>query len=298
MIGAQYAKPRTVAAASSLLSSLGPGASIIAGGQELMPAINYNVFAPTVLVDINGLKELKGIKLDGDELSIGALCVHRAIEHDILVREHAPLLAHAVSCIGGGWQVRNRGTIGGNIVSVHPLYDIIPPLLTLNASVIMVRNGEERRLSLGQLLKSTDHALGTEAILTRITIPLMHAEASWSYYKLKNTHGAYASGNAAAIVALDGDQRQVANLRVTVGSIEPVPRDISESLRVFHGHELDGDALRKIERIARDAVCDPISDQRGDAAYRTAMAGVCARRAVEQAFDKAARPTRTTMGGI
>ncbi|WP_052628184.1 FAD binding domain-containing protein [Sphingobium sp. YBL2] len=297
MIGVQYARPRNVEAATALLASLGPGASIIAGGQELMPELNYNVFVPSVLVDINGLKELKGIEPGEDALSIGALCAHRDIERDPHVNRHAPLLAHAVAQIGGGWQVRNRGTIGGNIVSMHPLYDTIPALLAMDASLRIARDGAVRDLGVGELLRSTDHGLGSEAILTRIIVPHASRNANWGYYKLKNTHGAYASATAAALVELD-ESGCLTDIRVVVGSVEALPRDISAALAPLHGAPADRDMLLRVEDIARGCVREPISDQRGDGAYRTAMAGVCARRAVERAIALSKQPEHQAMGGL
>jgi carbon-monoxide dehydrogenase medium subunit len=102
MSRAQFARMRSLEAATEMLSYLGPGAVVLAGGQELMPSINYRVLAASVFVDINGLPELKGIRLEDANLSIGALCVHREIERNELVRQHAPLLAHALSEVGGG----------------------------------------------------------------------------------------------------------------------------------------------------------------------------------------------------
>lgn len=296
MIGVQYAKPRNIKAATTLLASLGSGASIIAGGQELMPELNYNVFVPTVLIDINDLKELKGIELKDDMLSIGALCVHRELERDALVQQHAPLLSHAVTLIGGGWQVKNRGTIGGNIVSMHPLYDIIPALLVMGASVSIAKDGEIRTITLADLLRSTDHGLGTESVLTRVLIPITPLNAAWGYYKLKNTHGAYASATAAALVALD-DKGCVSDIRVAIGSVEPLPRDISPQLEKVHGNAADEALLKNVEYIGRDAVQEPISDQRGDGDYRKAMAGVSARRAVEKAIATTQLLNKTTIGG-
>ncbi|MGF6637422.1 FAD binding domain-containing protein [Paraburkholderia strydomiana] len=285
MIGVQYARPRKLEDATKLLASLGAGASVIAGGQELMPTLNYRVFAPSVLVDINGLRELKGVEFEGESLSLGALCVHRELAHDPLVSEHAPLLAYALSQIGGGWQVRNRGTLGGNIVSMHPLYDTLPPLLALGASVVVARDGDVRTMPLSAVISDSNHGLGSDAILTRVLVPRLSPVAGWGYYKLKNTHGAYASATAAALVELDGDS--LMEISLVVGSVEPLPRDLRKDMADLRGLPADGDLLNAIERIATEIVSNPISDQRGDADYRRAMSGVCARRAVSQAIERA-----------
>lgn len=291
MMGVQYAKPGKLEDATALLASLGAGASIIAGGQELMPTLNYRVFTPSLLIDINALKELRGVEIDDGVLSIGALCVHRQLERDPIVIEHAPLLAHALAQIGGGWQVRNRGTIGGNIVSMHPLYDSLPALMAYGASVVVARDGGSRTVGLSELLTDSRHGLGTEAILARVLVPIGKPDTGWGYCKIKNTHGAYASATAAALAKVD-DAGAVVEIRLVVGSVEPLPRDLSPLLsdgKIDYAH---GDYLEKIGQIAVEAITNPISDQRGDAEYRRALAGVSARRAVAEALKRASRPAQ------
>jgi aerobic carbon-monoxide dehydrogenase medium subunit len=273
-----YARPRSLDAAAELLGSLGAGAALIAGGQELMPGVNYGVFLPTVFVDINALPELKGIMLDSESLSIGALCVHREIEQSALVQEHAPLLAYAVSKVGGGWQVRNRGTIGGNIVCMHPLYDTLPALIAVGASVLIRPAGDSYRAPLREVMSSSTHGLGVESILVQVIVPRMTTETGWGYYKLKSTHGAYASAIAASLVTTDPAGR-LSSIRMVLGAVEALPRDVSDELQTLQGKLFDDDeVLEQIERICSAAVRDPISDQRGNAEYRRAMAGVSARR--------------------
>jgi CO/xanthine dehydrogenase FAD-binding subunit len=284
--GPQYARPRSLDAAMDLLGSLGAGACVVAGGQELMPVMNYGVFAPTVLVDVNALRELKGIRVDAGALSIGALCVHREIEHHEQVKAHAPLLACALSLIGGGWQVRNRGTIGGNIASAHPLYDVLPPLLALDASVEIRSGAQVRTALLRTVLGDSKHGLGTTALLTRVQIPSPPKPVGWAYEKLKNTQGAYASANCAATVDLHQDGR-IARSRIVVGAVQALPLDASEALARLQGEPVTAALLREVERLCADAVTNPLNDQRGDAEYRRAMAGVVARRAFEAAAARA-----------
>ena len=109
----QFAKPNTTEQASQLLSGLSTGAVIIAGGQEIMPSVNYGHLMPSVYVDINSLSDLEGISFDNNELSIGALTVHREIQKNALVNEHAPLLAYAARWVGGGGRSRRQRDSGG-----------------------------------------------------------------------------------------------------------------------------------------------------------------------------------------
>jgi CO/xanthine dehydrogenase FAD-binding subunit len=281
----QYARPANLAEALEVLGALGAGAVVIAGGQELMPVINYGKLMPTVLVDINGLQELAGIRVERGTLSIGALTVHRELQTDPLVTQHAALLAESSRQAGGGWQVHNRGTLGGNIVSVHPLYDILPALLALDASVEIAGADGVRRLSVASLLKETSHGLGSSALLTRALIPLQAGEGrrGHNYQKLKAASGSYGSANAAALLSLRSDGR-VGSLRLAVGAAGPRPADLSGELDGLVGRVANEALLTDIERIGAAAVREPLNDQQGEGGWRRAMAGVMARRAVAGAL--------------
>jgi CO/xanthine dehydrogenase FAD-binding subunit len=281
----QYARPRNLAEAVAALDALGTGAVVIAGGQELMPVMNHGRLMPTVLVDINGLPELTGIRVEGRELSIGALTVHRQLQTDPLVAEHAALLAESSRQAGGGWQVHNRGTLGGNIVAFHPLYDILPPLLALQAVVEIAGPDGLRRVSIAALLKETSHGLGTSTLLTRVFVPLAEGNGrrAHNYQKLKATSGSYGSANAAALLSLRTDGR-VGLLRVAIGAAGPQPADLSAEFVGFAGRPVNDALLTDVERIGAAAIREPLDDQQGEAGWRRAMAGLMARRAVAGAM--------------
>ena len=277
-----YARPRDLEQASQLLASLSSGAVIIAGGQEIMPFINYGVMMPDVYVDIGGIKALRGVNVAADEVSIGALTVHRDIQSTEEIVERLPLLAYAAQQIGGGWQVHNRGTIGGNVVAMHPLYDIAPALLALNADVELLSDKGLQRLSLLQLQNDSSHGLGSSSILTRILVETMSPNALWGYYKLKNTAGAYGSANAAVVIKMDG--AKIASVRIVIGAVSEKLVVISESLDGCLGSPYTLEIGQAIEKACIDAIDEPLSDQQGDGVWRKAMAGVAARRATEMAL--------------
>ncbi len=182
-------------------------------------------------------------------------------------------------------QVHNRGTIGGNIVAMHPLYDILPSLLALGAEVDVLKGEGEARVALADLMKDASHGLGSESLLVRIHLKPMTPSAGWSYEKLKITAGGYGSANAAAIVTLDGDK--ITGLRVVVGAVSALPVDMSDALGGCRGQAWSEHLAEEIEEKASAEVTDPLSDHQGDGDWRRAMAGVMARRAVETAVSKA-----------
>lgn len=285
----QFARPRSLERAIALLDNLGVGATLIAGGQELMPHLNYGRLMPSVIVDIGALAELEGVNQADGVISIGALTVHRRLQTDPLIVRSVPLLSEAASQVGGGWQVHNRGTIGGNIVSMHPLYDLVPPLLALNAHVEIAAPASPRRISLAALIQETSHGLGSRAILTRIVVSPQPDGAGWSYQKLKFTDGSYGSANAAALVVLDASGR-IAELNVVIGGVADRPIDASDALRrELVGGLIDHKVAERLEKVSSSLVTHPLADQQGGAEYRRAMAGVMARRAIIAAAARAAK---------
>ena len=279
-----YARPRDLEQASELLASLSSGAVIIAGGQEIMPYINYGVMMPDVYVDIGGIDALRGVSAETNEVSIGPLTVHRDIQNIEEIVETLPLLAYAAKQIGGGMQVHNRGTIGGNIVAMHPLYDVAPALLALEAEVELLSEKGSQRMSLAELQDLSNHGLGTSSILTKILVKPMSPTTLWSYYKLKNSAGAYGSANAAVVIQLDGENLK--SIRVAIGAAAEKVVVVSGNLDGYLGGPYTSEVGLAIQKTCSDAIVEPLSDQQGDGVWRKAMAGVAARRATEMALGK------------
>jgi aerobic carbon-monoxide dehydrogenase medium subunit len=278
----QYARPKSAAQAVQLLDGLGAGAMIIAGGQEIMPHVNYGKLMPAVYVDIGALNELRGIKRETDgTISIGALTVHRELQRESLVRDSLPLLSYAAGLVGGGWQVHNRGTVGGNLVAMHSLYDITPPLLAMSADVEIIGVKGVRRAPLATVIAETSHGLGTTSVLARVLVKPLGGGAGWSYQKLKITDGSYGSANAAVVVAFDGPK--LTALRVVIGAVAERPIDASAALKPLLGRPLDERSLAEAEATCAALVTQPLADQRGDGAWRRAMAGTVARLALAAA---------------
>ncbi len=280
-----FARPRSLDQAAALLDATTGGAVIIAGGQEIMPHVNYGVLQPDVYLDIGALKELRGVEVSDSELAIGALTVHRDLQQHQLIKEQLPLLAFAASQVGGGWQVHNRGTIGGNIVIRHPLYDIVPALMALDARIELAAASETRQVALDQWIAHPGNMAGE--ILTRVLVAPMPSDAHWCYEKLKSTSGSYGSANCAAIVQLSGEK--ITGLKVIIGATTELPVDASAALTDCLGQELSNDLEDFIQKSCTALITEALSDHQGDAQWRRAMAGVVARRAVRAAINTARR---------
>jgi carbon-monoxide dehydrogenase medium subunit len=283
-----FARPRSLAQAAELIAGLSTGTVLIAGGQEIMPSVNRGILRPDVYVDIGSLQELQGIAIDADTgmLAIGALTVHRELQRDALVQEHAPLLALAAGKAGGGRQVHNRGTIGGNLVAMHPLYDLAPVLLVLGAELEMIRDGALQRAPLAQVIKDTGHGLGSESILVRVLLPTMAPASGYAYEKLKMAGGAYGSANAAAVLKLaDG---KITDLQLVIGAVAEQLVEASDAAAFLVGQVWCAEAAERLKTAVSELITEPLSDQQGNGEWRRAMAGVMAARACAAAVGAAA----------
>ncbi|MBM3514818.1 MAG: hypothetical protein FJX59_14060 [Alphaproteobacteria bacterium] len=281
-----YARPRTLAEAAAVLSEIKSGAVVVAGGQDIMPHINYGRLMPAVVVDVGTISELRGIASDGDGLAIGALTTHRELRSHASVVRHAPLLAAGAGEIGGGWQVHNRGTIGGNIAALHPLYDIVPALLALGAEAEVHDDQGTHRMPVDKIVSNTGLGLGTRSVLARLHLRASPPGGGWGYRKLKATAGAYGSANAAAVVTLN--KGEISSLRVVIGGASALPVDASAVAARAVGQRWSDRLGDEIETACRELIKQPLSDQQGEGSWRRAMAGVMARRAVQDAIARVA----------
>ncbi|MGQ0551452.1 MAG: FAD binding domain-containing protein, partial [Armatimonadota bacterium] len=207
------------------------------------------------------------------------------------------LLVEAAAQIGGGMQVRNRGTIGGAVSSGNPAYDFAPCLVAIDAEVRLVSASGERRVRAAQFF--TDAfvtAARADELLAGICIPANGAQAAgpstrYAYEKLKFTDGCYCIASAACVVRMHADGT-LASVRLALGGVEAVPVRLDAVEARLAGARLTGGLLDDVAALARKAVASPIDDVMADGEYRRAMAGVVARRALARAAARAggARP--------
>jgi carbon-monoxide dehydrogenase medium subunit len=194
-----YAKPRALAEALELLAH--PGAKVLAGGQSLIPSLNMRLSAPALLVDITGLAELKGIKLDKDTVRIGALTTHAEIERSEVVNKHLPLLAEAVTHIAHP-AIRNRGTLGGSLALADPAAEYPACVLALDATIIATGPKGERRIKATGFFKSLfETDLKDGELLAAVEFKAQQKDAKSAFLELARRHGDYAIVGLAAFAA-------------------------------------------------------------------------------------------------
>ncbi|MFD2180493.1 FAD binding domain-containing protein [Veronia pacifica] len=277
-----YYSPDTVADAIALLAEFGGDAKLLAGGHSLLPMMKMRFAEPVNLIDINGLNEIKGIDIDEENIIIGAMTPENDILRDDRLETACPLLFEATKLIADP-QVRNRGTIGGDIAHGDPANDQPSIMLALDATL------EITGVEGPRLVAAADFFLGTyttaiqpNELLTRIIIPRAHGSKGWGFQKLKRKTGDYATAASAVTMRMvDGkcDQVRIALTNLGPKSFRPVKAEW-----ILEGHPPTDDRIEAAVQLAM-AETDPAADQRGNEEYKTAMAGEMLRRALQQAMN-------------
>jgi carbon-monoxide dehydrogenase medium subunit len=259
----EYAKPASVDAALAILRS-NDGARALAGGQTLINVMKARAASPDVLVDLNGLDDLKGIELAADgTLTIGAMATYTEIL-ELAEARARPILGEVCATIADV-QVRNRGTIGGNLCSNDPTNHLPPLMAAIGATMTIVSESGERTVSSDEFFLGVYlTAVGLGELLTRITIPAGKNDGFAAV-----TLGADGTCIANAAASLDG------GLRVALGCVDAVPV-------VVHPSGTDDESVRT---AVRDANLLPPADVHASSEYRTHLAGVLAVRAARQAVE-------------
>ena len=260
-----YCSPGTLDEALALLAEHGGEAKPLAGGQSLIPAMNFRLARPAVLVDLNGIAELAYVRPQSGGVVIGAMTRQRAVERNDTVRGAAPLLAETLPSIAHP-QIRNRGTVGGNLGTASPAGDALPPLLVEEAEVELASAGGVRTMPLTDFLVGPKrNALGADELITAVRVA--PSRASQTFMKVGPRNAMVIAVCSLAVVA----DRERGELRASFGSAGPVPGLVRCPIE---------DAKELPERV--EAAASPIDDVRGTAAYRRHALRVLAGRALER----------------
>jgi aerobic carbon-monoxide dehydrogenase medium subunit len=271
-----YARPASVEEAVELLAAH-DDAKLLAGGQSLIPLLKLRLALPELVVDIGRLAELDGVRDGGDHLVVGALTRHHDLTRDPLVREHAPLLAHAAGQVGDP-QVRHRGTLGGSLAHADPAGDLPAVLLAYEGTAVARGPRGERAIPAAELFSGfLESSLAPDEVLCEVRVPKL-GPVGWSFQKLTRRAIDWAT---VGVAALHGDGLA----RVALISMGPTPLRAHAVERRLAGGASPAEAA---EAAAEGT--EPTSDAWASAWYRQQMASVLVRRALEEA---AARPSVT-----
>jgi carbon-monoxide dehydrogenase medium subunit len=279
-----YLAPQTLVEALETIGQQTEGVQIIAGGTDLIPRMRTRMVKPSLLVDLR-LLGLSGIEIVGDRIRIGASTTHTDILESDLLAEHCPAMVQAARDIAGP-PIRNRGTVGGNLVNASPAADLAPPLLIYDGIAVLAKAGTEREVPLAEFFTGPgETVLAPDEILTEIKIPSIPSNTASAFIKLgKRKAMAIAVVSAAVRLTLEEGGR-IAQARIALGSVAPIPLRAVQAEAELEGQEPNENLFAEAGQVA-SSEASPISDIRASADYRKKMVSVLTRRALTTAWDR------------
>ena len=283
-----YASPKTLQEAISMLEAGGDGAKVLAGGQSLIPLLKLRLASPTLLVDINRVEGLDYIREADGQLRIGALTRMAKVERSALLMERYQVLCEAAGVVGDPL-VRNLGTMGGNLTHGDPSNDMPAVMLALDAEFAATGPSGERTIRAEDYFLDTfTVALKHEEILTEVRIPTPPPESGGSYVKLEQKVADFATAAVAAQIAVDS-KGEFSRVGLGLTAVGPTAIKAKEAEEALKWRKIsDKEALRTAVRLALKRA-EPATDIRGTAEYKKRVIAVLLTRAIDGAVRRASR---------
>ena len=241
-----YKTPNAIGEAIDLLWKTDGKAKIIAGGTDLVIGLRNGDHTPQLIIDITRIEALRKIEEKNGAISIGAAVTHSEIASSPLIAKYAKVLSDAASEIGSP-QIRNLGTIGGNIINASPAADTIPPLLVLNAIGRVVSRGGEKEVPLSQLFKGPyETNLKPHELLVQIGFPKLPSGMRSGFIRLARRDAmAIARMSVAIVLEMEKGKKQIKDIRIAAGSVTPTPRRFSEAEDLLRGKSPREETLQR-----------------------------------------------------
>jgi len=270
-----YVRADSVEGAIGTLADAGEDAKVLAGGHSLLPLMKLRLAAPTVLIDIGQLDELRGIERTGEGVDIGATTTHAMLQD----AEGLGVVSRAASLIADQ-QVRNRGTIGGSLAHGDPASDLPTVLLALEGEVVARGPEGERSIGASDLFQEyLTTALAPDELLTRVRLPAPESWA-WGYEKFNRRAEDWAMVGVCALVRTSGGECE--DVRIGLTNMGSTPLRATAAEEALRGGPLDADRIAAAAEQAAEGT-DPPSDLNATAEYKRHLARVLTRRALESA---------------
>jgi carbon-monoxide dehydrogenase medium subunit len=279
-----YQKPATVAEAIVLLAQYQDEASLLAGGQSLIPLLALRLARPAVLIDINGLDDLSGVSVTDGRVTIGALTREYMAEESETVAQTAPLLAAALPLIGHE-AIRSRGTLGGSLAHADPAAELPAVARALDAQFVVRSESGERVISAAEWFEGyLTTSRRPEEILVEVHFPVAEPGTGVAFQEVARRHGDFAIvGLAASLTLTDGT---ISDARLAFSGVADVPVRAAEAESVLVGQQLSPELFAEAARRAAEPL-DPPADLHGSSDYRKKVAATLVRRGLQAAADNA-----------
>lgn len=276
-----YFDPTSVDEAIALLREQGEEAKLLAGGQSLVPLLNFRLARPKSLIDLNGVAGLAYIEARDGGLAIGAMTRQRAVERSPLVAERCPLLAEAVPLIGH-FQIRNRGTVGGSIAHADPAAELPAVVSALDGQLVVRGPAGERVVEPdGFFTGYLTTSLAPGELLAEVRLPATRPRTGHAFIEVSRRHGDFALVGVAALVTLDAGG-VCTGAAIALTGVGPAPVRARAAEQALVGARPEKKAFEEAARRVREAVT-PDADLHASAEYRTHVSGVLTQRALERA---------------
>jgi carbon-monoxide dehydrogenase medium subunit len=276
----QYHAPESVDAMLALLAEHGEDGKIIAGGQSLVPTMNFRLARPPQLFDLNGIAELDFLRSENGTLRIGALTRHAAFHRPVAQGPTGTLLSEVVRHIAH-YPIRQRGTFAGSVAHADPASEWCAVTMALDGEIVARSRRAERRVKAADYFLGTfATALRTDELITEIRLPLLDASWRTGFYEFSRRAGDFAI--AMTVAALKIESGKIREARLAIGGVEDRPSRCRAAEAALVGKVADRQAFAEAAEVVSRAV-SPMTDLHADAAYRRDLVRATARRALEQA---------------
>jgi len=280
----EYHRPREISEALALLRDIGDDGKILAGGQSLMPMMNFRLAQPAHLIDINFIAGLDYIRSENGAVKIGCLARQARVLDDPLIRQHCPLLAAALAHVGYD-QTRNRGTICGSLAHADPAAELPAVLLALDGSVTVGNSTRKRELSARELFQSyLTTAIASDELLIEASFPEQPAHSGSSFIEFARRFGDFAIVGVAVSLTLTG--KEIHEARIALTGVSDTPWRERKVEEILIGKTAAPELFDRAAGAIATAI-EPSSDIHGSATYRRTLAKVLTRRALTDAWNKA-----------
>ena len=284
----EYKAPDSIEEALTLMRDYGSDAKILAGGQSLVPAMNFRVVQPSILIDLNRVGELNYIQPENQEVRIGAMTRERRLEFEPLISKSFPLLAEAMPHVAHP-QIRNRGTLGGSLANADPAAELPVIMLALEARLKVCSASGESWVDAHNFFSgmfTTD--LAPDEMLVEILLPAMQPYTGWSFMEVAPRAGDYALMGVAALVTLDenGVCRQARLVYLNAGD---GPVDAKDAAAILKGQVPGDDVMESAADSASQKEINPFGNIHASSDFQRHLARVLTRKALRQAVKRASR---------